>query len=306
MSDAAKLPYFPFYLNDWETSSTVKAMGPVARYYYLHLLMHQWREGFIPADRTQLKRLLVIPKDPLIKDATVPSSSLFPWMETKEIDLLDHDAILAQVLQNFKSNGRGRLQNPRLEIIRRAHLCKSAVFSASGKRGRMKQLAGLARAWPGQSESDTESEPLSTAQNAVDKGELVPSTKPTEPTLSVICRDFSFQDFTNLQGQKPAWTKKDYTQLDMLFRRKKDIILEDWTDRWRRFTESTDSFVVRQGMNLGWFAANYDRFIQPERTPAELRTQANVNVLKRFVDKHSEVANDIQRKLPEIRKSGAR
>lgn len=161
MKTGHKLPFLPFYLNDWESDEKVRLMGPATRYVYLHLLMHQWREGSIPADRKLLLRILRFPHDP-----QTPCQGYAPIDSENtgglnEEDLSDHfnlEAALEEVLKCFLSDGRGHLKNKRLEVLRLQHLGRKCVFSARGKAGRMKQLAAYAQAQAGQSESDTESE----------------------------------------------------------------------------------------------------------------------------------------------------
>src|ERR1035437_9082576 len=86
---ADKLRWFPFHIDDWQTDERVALMGPATRGTYLTLLIHQWREGSIPADRSQIKRLLLSPKDPMT-------------VKLEEDDSLDYDAILDQVLRCFE------------------------------------------------------------------------------------------------------------------------------------------------------------------------------------------------------------
>jgi hypothetical protein len=146
VSSGTKLPFLPFYLNDWETDGNVKMMGPATRYAYFHLLIHQWREGSIPADRGELIKLLTFPSD--------PGNQCIP-----EYDL---DAILDQVLKRFRSDGRGHLKNRHMEILRMRHIAMKCNLSARGKKGRMKQLTATAQHQAGESESDIHS---STAKN---------------------------------------------------------------------------------------------------------------------------------------------
>jgi len=129
MSD--KLPWFPFYLNDWETDTRVRVMGPVARSYYLTLLMIQWREGVLPESRKTLQRLLVLPSDPVVtpKQDSLPT----PYQSHKET--LDYDAILDQVLECFESDGQGGLINSTLNDIRNEQLRIVEAKSKGGKKG---------------------------------------------------------------------------------------------------------------------------------------------------------------------------
>lgn len=127
MSD--KLPWFPFYINLWETDHHVRAMGPVARSYYLILLMVQWREGYIPESRNTLQRLLTLPSDPLISVPRYPADA----GSDDDMDLLDYEAILEQVLECFSPDGNGRLSNRKLKSIRDEQLRVVEAKSRGGK-----------------------------------------------------------------------------------------------------------------------------------------------------------------------------
>lgn len=127
MSD--KLPWFPFYLDKWETDRRVKAMGPVARSHYLILLMLQWREGHIPECRKTLQRLLTLPSDP-VKAVSQLSIGSHP---NDSQDRLDYDAILEQVLERFVPDGDGGLVNETLKSIREEQLRVMEAKSRGGK-----------------------------------------------------------------------------------------------------------------------------------------------------------------------------
>jgi uncharacterized protein YdaU (DUF1376 family) len=122
----SNLPWFPFYLNDWETDAKVRLMGPVTRSFFLVFLMHQWREGAIPADRKILRLLLLMPSDP-----TVTREQAGSRLE----DFVDYDAVLDQVLQCFTPNENGGLINARLESIRAGCDQKRKKSSIGGQRG---------------------------------------------------------------------------------------------------------------------------------------------------------------------------
>lgn len=49
------LPYFKFYPDDWLSDRKVRRLGPVSRALYLELLADAWKEGGIPADRSELE-----------------------------------------------------------------------------------------------------------------------------------------------------------------------------------------------------------------------------------------------------------
>jgi len=125
--DNSRLPWFPFYFWDWESSLRVRQMGPTARAYYFHLLGFQFAEGSLPSDRESLKRILLMPDDPGGQ--------------------VDREAALTQVLECFQPDDNGRLRNARMEVIRSHQIAAHRAKSIAGKAGRMKQLG----AEPGQS-----------------------------------------------------------------------------------------------------------------------------------------------------------
>lgn len=162
-----RLPWFPFYLNDWETDQKVRLMGPVARSFFLALLIAQWREGSIPPDRGTLRRLLVMPADPRIFVPTIPPGS----GDADDDDLLDYEAILDQVLDCFRPDRNGGLQNAGLESIRaeqinthesrrRSAEHTNAKRSASGDRGADRGAQRAVTERESESESESESSPI--------------------------------------------------------------------------------------------------------------------------------------------------
>lgn len=131
-----KLAWFPFYIDAWETDPLVRAMGPVARSYFLILLIIQWREGHIQESRKTLRRLLVLPCDPARR---LPSYA--PDAEPSEPEVLfDHEAVLNQVLACFKPDGNGGLINSRLDIIRKHQIAICEAKSRGGKRNKKNKL----------------------------------------------------------------------------------------------------------------------------------------------------------------------
>jgi hypothetical protein len=124
-----KLPWFPFYVNDWETDKNVRGMGPVARSYFLILLMVQWREGYIEDSLKSLRRLLVLPCDPVLSIPSIPPGSGSP----DDFDIIDYDAVLEQVLQCFEPLSEGRLVNRRLHELRNQQLAQLEAKSKGGK-----------------------------------------------------------------------------------------------------------------------------------------------------------------------------
>ena len=53
-----RLPYFPFYVDDWLSSDTVEAFTLEQQGAYLLLLLRQWKaeEGVLPKDEAKLAR----------------------------------------------------------------------------------------------------------------------------------------------------------------------------------------------------------------------------------------------------------
>jgi hypothetical protein len=152
-----KLPWFPFYLNDWETDYRVRAMGPIARSYFLILLMVQWREGHIPDSRETLERLLTLPSDPRRYIPSVPGNS----GAQEDFDATDYGAVLDQVLECFGPNGGSGLVNARLKSIRSEQLRVLEAKSRGGAKSARTQarlLQESARTQGVKTESDTESE----------------------------------------------------------------------------------------------------------------------------------------------------
>src|ERR1051326_4125245 len=95
----------PLFVMDWQGDDKVMAMGPIARGWYMHLLLIQWRHERIPSERSVVRRLLAnIPQDILQTD----SESEQPW---------DYEKILNQVLERFEPDSNGGLVNRKLQSI---------------------------------------------------------------------------------------------------------------------------------------------------------------------------------------------
>lgn len=133
-----ELSWFPFYTRDWALDIKVRLMGPVARAYYAELLRTQWEEGSIPDDRDAIRKLLTMPMDPR---EYVPGYGGAPDGEERDrdMDTLDYETILSQVLECFELDGKGGLQNRklnsiRLEQIKRFESKKKASLAGNRKR----------------------------------------------------------------------------------------------------------------------------------------------------------------------------
>lgn len=52
------MPWFPFFVDAWDTDATVRQMSMAERGVYISLLCWQWREGFVPADAKSVAKAL--------------------------------------------------------------------------------------------------------------------------------------------------------------------------------------------------------------------------------------------------------
>jgi uncharacterized protein YdaU (DUF1376 family) len=100
--------WYPWYVGEWMSSGTARAMTLEQRGLFRELLDHQWNEGSLPADETQLQRLA----------SATPEEFSRSWPIVK---------------QRFTPR-KGRLCNGRLEEIRKDQLTKSRKQSAAAKK----------------------------------------------------------------------------------------------------------------------------------------------------------------------------
>lgn len=94
-----RLPYFPFYPQDFLGDGKVRLMSPAEVGIYVRLLCHEWLEGPLPDDLPRLAR---------IAGATVD----------------EMEAAWPQVRECFESGDDGHLVQPRLEEERKKALAK--------------------------------------------------------------------------------------------------------------------------------------------------------------------------------------
>ena len=114
-----KLPWFPLYVYDWITDEAVQCMTLEQQGAYLRLLMHQWIEGSIPRDETEIARLLHIDRDS-VASLMAPVWQKFPKVKYK----------------------RGRYANRTLESIREEQQSRRKVLSDSGLKGARRRWGG--------------------------------------------------------------------------------------------------------------------------------------------------------------------
>jgi hypothetical protein len=171
-----KLPWFPFFVDDWDTDPNVRAMGPVARSHYLILLILQWREGHIPDSRKTLKRLLVLPLDPLMEVMRIPADA----GSEDDSYLVDEEAVLDQILACFKSDGNGGLVNPKMQAIRNQQLKLTAARSKGGQH--------RSRTVIGQFKDSSSSPPQKEIKKEIkNKKELKAFIHPTHEEVATYC-----------------------------------------------------------------------------------------------------------------------
>ncbi len=118
--------------------------------------------------------------------------------------------------------------------------------------------------------------------------------------------EYAFRDFHRRTGQKPTWAKKHYVQARELFRRWPELEVAEFQRRWDAYAASTEPFIVRQGMSLAYFSANFDVFLKgPIHAPgrgnqqrlshAGERTRRNFEVVRHAAARR--VADGSERKL---------
>jgi hypothetical protein len=78
--------------------------------------------------------------------------------------------------------------------------------------------------------------------------------------LYLACRESAKRIFLDTKRQTPAWTRKEYSKLAELVRRKCDLGIEDFEWRFHNLMDSTEEFTRKQA-SLGWFADHFDNFL---------------------------------------------
>lgn len=105
-----KLPHMPLWVYDLEADEDCCLMSLAEFGAYMRLLQRQWIEGTIPDDVARLARLLRVTVDEM-------------------------EAIWSTLSPKFVKDGRGRLQNRRLDAERAAAMGKVATNRANGAKG---------------------------------------------------------------------------------------------------------------------------------------------------------------------------
>jgi uncharacterized protein YdaU (DUF1376 family) len=113
MSRNGRLPWFPFYAEDWLRDMDVRMMTLAEQGAYMRLLAHAWVEGGIPDDPEGLSRLV-----------GASESEFRCWWE-------------GRIGKKFVPSGRsnGLLVNRRLEEIRAGQAKQHKRLSEAGKAG---------------------------------------------------------------------------------------------------------------------------------------------------------------------------
>jgi len=99
-------PWFKFWVDEWQTSETVRCLSWAQRGVYLELLCHQWREGSLPGDTKLLARYVQAPT-----------------------------RLVAPLLHAFPVGEDGRRRNTKLEQVR----LDADARSAQSRRSAMKR-----------------------------------------------------------------------------------------------------------------------------------------------------------------------
>ena len=220
---ADKLPWFPFYINDWETDQSVRLMGPVARSYFLALLIIQWREGVLPDSRKILERLLRLPPDPLHEN---------------QDDHIDHSACIDQVLECFISDGEGGIFNKRLKDLRTQHV---KIKEAKSKGGKIAQrvFQDTSKTLEGHlSQSESESESKKTIPPSKTDGRYVPFVealnaywKFKNPTLKFSLGKGDGKNLKTFLAEHPGLTLEQFRSC-LNNRGKSDVVHSAEIRRW--------------------------------------------------------------------------
>lgn len=129
---ADRLPWFPFWVDDFLLDERVRAMSLAEVGAYLKLLCWQWREGSIPSDLARLK----------------------PGLNLATAELADDQLfnILGSCFGLRDVGKPERLENSRLSKIAQEQRLKSSSLAKAGKKG------GLSRAQARLKQSELESE----------------------------------------------------------------------------------------------------------------------------------------------------
>ncbi len=106
---ASLYPWYPWFVSDWMSSGTARAMTLEQRGLYRELLDHQWNDGSLPNDEQQLQRL--------------GNATPAEWKRSWPV-----------VRQKFVERDDGRLVNARLERVRQQQTEKAAERSDQASR----------------------------------------------------------------------------------------------------------------------------------------------------------------------------
>lgn len=200
-------PWFPFYVDDWLASESVRAMSLAARGLYIECLRHAWTEGSIPADVTLLARVLGVSRREV--------ATLWP-----------------QVAPKWQPAGEGRLTNARLEAERAKADAVSKRRAEAGKRGAQAKHGAsnvVANADELPEQRSPQSHPQSQSQ---EPNPLVRPAPPSDPMAG-------FDRFKARYPRREKWPDAEAAWRSRKVQGAKhvDAILADletrWLDQWR-------------------------------------------------------------------------
>lgn len=111
----APLPWFPFFIDKWDTDATVRQMSMAERGVYVSLLCWQWREGYVPPDAKGVAKALGCSRKLV---ASVLTKS-FIKMDTEGDFLVNNTLLEIYMGQQQKSDKAAHAG--RISAARRAH-----------------------------------------------------------------------------------------------------------------------------------------------------------------------------------------
>jgi hypothetical protein len=83
-------------------------------------------------------------------------------------------------------------------------------------------------------------------------------------------KQYAYDRWQKKFGSKPSWGPKDFAQLARLLRRQRDLSLDEFSARWKRYLADPDSFVAKQGYSLSFFCSRFDAYLDRNSQVPEL------------------------------------
>lgn len=127
---AAPLPWFPFYVDAWETDERIDALTLEEQGAYLRLLLWQWREGSISSD------------------VAFVAGKLSVRSAKAGLSLSERRAIAKRLLRLFFvpcGDGPGRVVNPKLAEVYSLQVSKSEKASQVAREAAARRAANAER-----------------------------------------------------------------------------------------------------------------------------------------------------------------